>query len=61
VKILKADERIDVQAGQRVGVSRQAINAVETGKFNPSFPLAMKLARIFTQSVEEIFSLEDVT
>jgi putative transcriptional regulator len=47
------------ELGDHVGVSRQAINAVETGKFDPSLPLAMKLARIFNQAVEEIFALED--
>ena len=43
----------------RVGVSRQAINAIETGRFDPSLPLAMKLGRIFDMSVESIFDLED--
>jgi putative transcriptional regulator len=42
----------------RVGVSRQAINAVETGKFDPSLPLAMKLARVFDTTVEAVFELE---
>lgn len=49
------------ELGDRLGVSRQAINAVETGKFDPSLPLAMKMARIFDQSVEQIFSLEAAT
>lgn len=42
----------------RVGVSRQAINAVETGKFDPSLPLALKLARVFDTTVEAVFELE---
>ena len=42
----------------RVGVSRQAINAVETGKFDPSLPLALKLARVFETSVESLFQLD---
>ncbi len=42
----------------RVGVSRQAINAVETGRFDPSLPLALKLARVFETTVESIFELE---
>ena len=37
------------------GVSRQAINAVETGKYDPSLPLAFKIAAAFGQSIEEIF------
>lgn len=37
------------------GVSRQTINAIETGKYDPSLPLAFTLARIFKLSIEEIF------
>lgn len=47
------------ELGMRLGVSRQAINAVETGRFDPSLPLAMKIARLFGLTVEEIFFLED--
>ena len=47
------------ELGQRVGVSRQAINAVETGKFDPSLPLAMKIARVFATTIETIWELED--
>ncbi len=36
-------------------VSRQTINAIETGKYDPSLPLAFKLARLFSLSIEEIF------
>jgi putative transcriptional regulator len=43
----------------RVGVSRQAINAIETGRYDPGLPLAMKIARIFNRRIEEIFELED--
>jgi putative transcriptional regulator len=43
----------------RVGVSRQAINAIETGKYDPGLPLAMKIARAFSRKVEEVFELED--
>ena len=41
--------------GERVGVSRQAINAVETGKFDPSIWLAYDLARLFGTTVEALF------
>jgi putative transcriptional regulator len=41
-----------------MNVSRQTINAIETGKYNPSLELALKLAEYFETSVEEIFSLE---
>lgn len=41
-----------------LGVSRQTVYAVETGKFNPSVKLALKIANVFRVSVEEIFYLE---
>ncbi|MES2905095.1 MAG: helix-turn-helix transcriptional regulator [Pseudomonadota bacterium] len=37
-------------------VSRQAVNAIETGKYDPSLPLAFKVARLFGQSIEQIFN-----
>lgn len=43
------------QLGERVGVSRQAINAVENGKFDPSIWLAYDLARFFDMAIEELF------
>jgi putative transcriptional regulator len=45
-------------AGQ-VGVSRQTINSIETGRFEPSLTLALKLARLFAQPVDSIFSLPE--
>jgi putative transcriptional regulator len=45
-------------AGQ-VGVSRQTINTIESNKYIPSTLLALKIARVFGKSVEEIFSLDD--
>jgi putative transcriptional regulator len=42
----------------KIGVSRQAINSIETGKFVPSTVLALKMAKVFKTSVEEIFQLE---
>jgi putative transcriptional regulator len=39
-------------------VSRQSVNAIETGRFDPSLPLAFKLARLFNSSIEEIFTEE---
>jgi putative transcriptional regulator len=38
-----------------VGVTRQTINAIETGRYDPSLPLAIKIARLFGKHVEEIF------
>jgi len=41
---------------EQLSVSRQTINAIETGKYDPSLPLAFKLARLFALPIEEIFS-----
>jgi putative transcriptional regulator len=46
------------ELGTRVGVSRQAIIAIEAGKFDPSLPLAFRLARAFGLSIEEIFIMD---
>ncbi|HVU26104.1 MAG TPA: helix-turn-helix transcriptional regulator [Opitutus sp.] len=40
----------------RLGVSRQTINAIETEKYDPSLPLAFKIARLFKQRIEDIFA-----
>ena len=47
------------ELAERVDVSRQAINAIETGKFIPSAVLAIKLARVFGKSVEDIFIIQE--
>jgi putative transcriptional regulator len=39
----------------RLGVSRQTINAIETGKYDPSLPLAFKIAQLFARQIEDIF------
>jgi putative transcriptional regulator len=44
------------ELGQRVGVTRQAIIAIENGRFDPSLPLAFKLARIFGLTIEDVFT-----
>jgi putative transcriptional regulator len=43
------------ELASRLGVSRQTINAIETGKYDPSLPLAFSIARLFGRSIEEIF------
>ncbi|GAB5558798.1 MAG: helix-turn-helix transcriptional regulator [Synoicihabitans sp.] len=43
----------------RLGVSRQTVNAIETGKYDPSLPLAFKISQIFEQPIEALFSPED--
>lgn len=40
---------------ERAGVSRQTINAIETGKFDPSLPLAFRIARLFDMKIEDVF------
>lgn len=46
------------ELGETVGVSRQAINAIETGKFDPSIWLAFDLAKFFELPIEEVFDFE---
>lgn len=45
--------------GAALGVSRQTINAIETGRYDPSLILAVRLARYFESTVEEVFHIED--
>jgi putative transcriptional regulator len=54
-------ERLWTQAqlATEVGVSRQTINSIETGRFEPSLTLALKLARLFGTTVDTIFALPD--
>jgi len=47
-----------VDLGSRLGVSRQTINSIETGRYLPSLPLAMALARYFETTVEEVFDVD---
>lgn len=48
------------QLGERLDVSRQTINAIETGKYDPSLPLAFRIAAVFETTIESIFFPEDV-
>ena len=60
LRVLRAEQNwSQMELGLRVGVSRQAINAIETGKYDPSLPLALRIARVFEQRVEDIFELEE--
>jgi putative transcriptional regulator len=47
------------ELGTRLEVSRQTINALEVGKYDPSLPLAHKIARLFERTIEDIFIFED--
>jgi len=56
LKVLRAErDWSQAELGGRLGVSRQAVNAIETGKYDPSLPLAYKLAAFFEMPVEELF------
>lgn len=56
LKVLRAENNwSQAELAVRLDVSRQAVNAIETGKHDPSLPLAFKLARLFNISIEEIF------
>jgi putative transcriptional regulator len=57
LKVLRAErDWSQTDLAQRLEVSRQSVNAIETGKFDPSLPLAFKLARLFAMPIEQIFS-----
>lgn len=62
LKVLRA-ERDWSQAllAEMLGVSRQTVNALETGKYDPSLELAFKISRLFNQKIEEIFRSEETS
>jgi putative transcriptional regulator len=56
LKILRAERSWSQQdLAERLEVSRQSVNAVETGKYDPSLPLAFRIAELFDRPIEEIF------
>ena len=58
-KVLRAErDWTQAQLAEALGVSRQTVNAIEKGKFDPSLPLAFKAARLFGMPIEEIFQDE---
>jgi putative transcriptional regulator len=61
LKVLRAEQDwSQATLADKVGVSRQTINAIETGKYDPSLPLAFKLARLFNLAIEEVFAPQDL-
>lgn len=59
IKALRAERGWSQAAlADQLGVSRQSVNAIETGKYDPSLPLAFSIARLFGKSIEEIFEDE---
>jgi putative transcriptional regulator len=56
LRVLRAERNwSQADLAQRLEVSRQSVNAIETGKFDPSLPLAFRIARLFNGSIESIF------
>jgi putative transcriptional regulator len=59
LRVLRAErEWSQADLAERLEVSRQSVNAIETGKYDPSLPLAFRLARLFETTIEAIFSDE---
>jgi putative transcriptional regulator len=57
LRVLRAERRwSQADLGDRIGVSRQAVNAIETGKHDPSLLLAFKIAQVFGQPIEGVFT-----
>lgn len=56
LRVLRAEREWSQQdLAQRLEVSRQSVNAIETGKYDPSLPLAFRIADVFDMPIEEIF------
>ncbi len=62
LKVLRAEnDMTQADLAAALDVSRQTINSIEKGKFDPSLPLAFKIARLFKCQIEEVFSDEEVS
>ncbi len=61
LKVLRAErDWTQARLAEALEVSRQAVNAIETGKYDPSLPLAFRIARLFGQAIEDIFFDQEV-
>jgi putative transcriptional regulator len=59
IRVLRAERRwSQAELAERVGVSRNSINSIENGKFDPSLPLGFRIADVFGLRVEEVFLRE---
>lgn len=57
LKVLRAErDWSQAELADRLGVSRQTVNSIETGKYDPSLELAFRIAALFSQRIEEIFT-----
>ena len=62
LKVLRAErDWSQADLADRLSVSRQTVNSIETGKYDPSLPLALRIGRLFGQAVESIFTLDGET
>jgi len=60
LRVLRAErEWSQAELATAVGVTRQTINSIETGRYDPSLPLAIKIARLFGKHVEEVFLYDE--
>ena len=60
LRVLRAERNwSQADLAGRLGVSRQTVNAIENGKYDPSLPLAFGIARVFDQRIEDIFHPDD--
>ncbi|MEP7271341.1 MAG: helix-turn-helix transcriptional regulator [Acidobacteriota bacterium] len=60
LRVIRAEhEWSQAELAERLGVSRQTINAIETGKYDPSLPLAFKIARLAKARIEDIFVFDE--
>ena len=60
LKVLRAErDWSQARLAEELDVSRQTINAIETGKYDPSLPLAFKMAKLFESRIEDIFTPEE--
>ena len=60
LRVLRAERNwSQAELADELGVSRQTVNALETGKYDPSLPLAFKIARLFDRLIEDIFDPEE--
>ena len=59
LRVLRAERRwSQADLAERLGVSRQTVNAIETGRYDPSLPLAFSISRVFGLSIERIFECD---
>ena len=62
LKVLRAErDWTQAELAEKLEVSRQTVNAIETGKYDPSLPLAFKIARLFERQIEDIFQDEEAS